>query len=164
MASSQTTSFTEKKKESIIDRHLLVQSIIMERVQTENDDVAAMEHVVSRIKQTGLFNLGRQHSDLYDVSLVEEFYREASVCFHSVKKGGDVADISATTHGVEICINRQLLKDVFSLPSSSLKMEELESFGVEDLMSTFWCAFIGDSSDKKVHPSFENRTGAFDVH
>ncbi|KAL6557534.1 hypothetical protein OROMI_017884 [Orobanche minor] len=44
----------------------------MERVQTENDDVAAMEHVVCHIQQTGLFNLGRQHSDLYDESLVED--------------------------------------------------------------------------------------------
>ncbi|KAL6580687.1 hypothetical protein OROMI_006610 [Orobanche minor] len=153
MASSQTTSFTEKKKESIIDGRLFVQAVVMERVQTENDDVAAMEHVVSMIKQIGLFNLGRQHPDLYDELLVEEFYQEASICFHSVKKGGDVADISATIRGVEICINRQLLKDVFSLPSSGLKMEELESFGSEDLMSTFWRAFIGDSTDKKVHPS-----------
>ncbi|KAL6554730.1 hypothetical protein OROHE_007469 [Orobanche hederae] len=153
MASSQTTSFTEKKKESIIDGRLFVQAVIVERVQTENDDVATMEHVVSRIKQTDLFNLGRQHSDLYDESLLEEFYREASVRFHSVKKGGDVAEIYATICGVEIRINRHLLDDVFSLPSSGLKMEELGSFGSEDLMSTFWCAFIRDSSDKKVHPS-----------
>ncbi|KAL6572644.1 hypothetical protein OROMI_013602 [Orobanche minor] len=74
----------------------------MDRIQTENDDIAATEHVVSRIKQTGMFNLGRQLSDLYDEWLVEEFYREASVCFHSVKKGGDVAEISATIRGVEI--------------------------------------------------------------
>ncbi|KAL6564854.1 hypothetical protein OROMI_016304 [Orobanche minor] len=92
-------------------------------------------------------------NDLYDESLVEEFYREASVHFHSVKKGGDVAEISATIRGVEICINRQLLKDVFSLPSSGLKLEELESFGLEVLMSTFWCVFICDSAEKKVHPS-----------
>ncbi|KAL6580456.1 hypothetical protein OROMI_008480 [Orobanche minor] len=95
MASSQTTSFIEKKKESIIDGCLFVQVVVMERVLTENDDVAAMEHVVSRIKQTGLFNLGRQHSDLYDESLVEEFYREASVRFRSVKKGGDVAELQS---------------------------------------------------------------------
>ncbi|KAL6580324.1 hypothetical protein OROMI_008348 [Orobanche minor] len=182
MASSQTTSFTEKKKESIIDELLFVQFIVMERVQAEND-VAAMEHVASTIKQTSLFNLGRQHSDLYDESLVEEFYREASVCFHSIKKGGDVAEISTTIRGVEIRINRHLLNDVFSLPSSGLKIEELESFRSGDLISTFWCAFIGDSSDKKVHPSchkrrfilpfvylhdcccrvVENRTGAFEM-
>ncbi|KAL6523134.1 hypothetical protein OROHE_016429 [Orobanche hederae] len=117
MASSQTTSSTEKKKESIIDGRLFVQLVVMGRIQTKNDDVAVIEHVVSRIKQTGLFNLGRQHSDLYNESLVEEFYQEASVCFRPVKKGGDVAEISATIQGVEIHINRPLLEDLFSLPS-----------------------------------------------
>ncbi|KAL6552722.1 hypothetical protein OROHE_008086 [Orobanche hederae] len=183
MASSQTTSFAEKRKESIIEGCLFVQSLVMDRVQAEKDDVASMEHVVSMIKQTDLYNLGRQHSDLYDESLVKEFYREASVRLHSVKKGGDVADISATIRGVEICINHHLLKDILSLPSSGLKMEELESFRLEDLMSVFWCAFIGDGSDKKVHPSchkkqfilpfvylhdfccrvVENRTGALEM-
>ncbi|KAL6566580.1 hypothetical protein OROMI_014984 [Orobanche minor] len=157
MALSQTTSFTEKKKESIIDGRIFVQAVVMERVQTENEDVATMEHLVSKVKQTGMFNLGRQHSELYDESLVEEFYREASVCFRSVKKGGDVAEISITIRGVEIHINRHLLEDLFSLPSPGLKMEELESFGSEDLMSTFWCFFIGDSADKKVHPSCHKR-------
>ncbi|KAL6566695.1 hypothetical protein OROMI_015099 [Orobanche minor] len=149
MASSQSTSFTEMKKESIIDGRLFVQSVVMEMIQTENDDVAAMEHVVSRIQQSGLFNLERQHSDLYDGSLVEEFYQEASVCFHSFKKGGDVAEISSSIRGVEIRINRHLLEDLFSLPSSGLKMDELESFRMEDLLSSFWCVFIGDIADKK---------------
>ncbi|KAL6575417.1 hypothetical protein OROMI_012702 [Orobanche minor] len=153
MASSQTTSFTGKKKESIIDGRLFVQSIVMERIQTENNDIAAMEHVVSHIQQSGLFNLGRQHLDLYDESLVEEFYQEALVCFHSVKIGGDVVEISATIHGVEICINRHILEDLFSLPSSGLKMEDLESFRTEDLLSSFWCILICDIADKKVHPS-----------
>ncbi|KAL6530942.1 hypothetical protein OROHE_014424 [Orobanche hederae] len=60
-------------------------------------------------------------------------------------------------------------------------MEELESFGLEELLMTFWGTFIGNSSDKRVHPSchkkrfilpfvylhdfccrvVENRTGAF---
>ncbi|KAL6508861.1 hypothetical protein OROHE_021420 [Orobanche hederae] len=101
----------------------------MNRIQKEHDDSAAMALVVSRIKQTGLFNLGRQHSELYDESLVEEFYQEASIRFRSEKKGGGVADISASIRGVEIRINRQLLEDLFSLPS------------------------FGDSADKKVHPS-----------
>ncbi|KAL6582881.1 hypothetical protein OROMI_004959 [Orobanche minor] len=74
MASSQTTSFTKKKKETIIDGQLFVQSVVMERTQNENDDVAVMEFVVSRIEQSGLFNLERQHSELYDESLVEKFY------------------------------------------------------------------------------------------
>ncbi|KAL6570226.1 hypothetical protein OROMI_014740 [Orobanche minor] len=159
MASSQTTSFTEKKKESIIDGRLFVQSVVMERIQTENNDVAAMEHVVSHIQQSSLFNLGRQHSDLYNEFLVEEFYEEASVRFRSVEKGGDVAEISAIIRGVEIRINRHLLEDLFPLPSSGLKMEELESFGSEDLLSSFWCVFIGYIADKKV----ENRIGAFEM-
>ncbi|KAL6522990.1 hypothetical protein OROMI_031338 [Orobanche minor] len=183
MESSQTTSFTKKKKEPIIDGWLFVQSVVMERIQTENDDVAALEHVVSRIQQSSLFNLGGQHSDLYDESLVEELYQEASVCFRSLKKGGDVAEISATIRGVEIHINRHLIEDLFSLPSSGLKMDELGSFGMEDLLSSFSCIFIGDIADKKVHPSchkkrfvlpfiylhdfccraVENRTGAFEM-
>ncbi|KAL6557577.1 hypothetical protein OROMI_017927 [Orobanche minor] len=157
MASSQTTSFTEKKKETIIDGRLFIQSVVIERIQNENDDVAAMEFVVSRIEQSGLFNLGRQHSELYDESLVEEFYQEASVRVRSAKKGGDVDDISASIRRVEIRINRHLLEDLFSLPSSGLKMVELESFGSEDLLSSFWCVFIGDSADKKVHPSCNKR-------
>ncbi|KAL6568828.1 hypothetical protein OROHE_003569 [Orobanche hederae] len=126
----------------------------MERIQNENDDVAAMEFVVSHIEKTGLFKLGRQHSELYDESLVEEFYQEASVRVCSAKKGGDVAEISASISGVEIRINRHLLEDLSSLPSSGLKMEELESFGSEDLLSSFWCIFIGDSADKKMYVPF----------
>ncbi|KAL6537634.1 hypothetical protein OROMI_026168 [Orobanche minor] len=72
-----------------------------------------MEDVVSPIEQSGLFNLGRQHSELYDESFVEEFYQEASVRVRSAKKGGDVAEISATIRGVEIRINRHLLEDLF---------------------------------------------------
>ncbi|KAL6582880.1 hypothetical protein OROMI_004958 [Orobanche minor] len=45
-----------------------------------------------------------------------------------------MAEISASIYGVEIRINRHLLEDLFSLPSSGLKMEELESFGSEDLI------------------------------
>ncbi|KAL6554751.1 hypothetical protein OROHE_007490 [Orobanche hederae] len=102
MASSQTTSFTEKKEESIIDGRLFVRSVVMERIQNENNDAATMELVVSCIEQTGLFNLERQHSKLYDESLVEEFYQEASVRVHSVKKKGGVAEIFVAIRGVEI--------------------------------------------------------------
>ncbi|KAL6563058.1 hypothetical protein OROHE_005645 [Orobanche hederae] len=129
----------------------------MERIQNENDDVAAMEFVVSGIEQSGLFNLGRQHSELFDESLVEEFYQEASVRVRSANKGGDVADISASIRGVEIRINHHLLQDLFCLPSSGLKMEELESFGSEDLLLSFWCVFLGDYADKKGHPSCHKR-------
>ncbi|KAL6577132.1 hypothetical protein OROMI_011408 [Orobanche minor] len=135
MASSQTTSLTEKKKGTIIDGRLFVKSVVMNRIQKEHDDSAAMALVVSRIKQTGLFNLGRQHSELYDESLVEEFYQEAFVRFRSEKKGGGVAEIFTSIRGVEIRINRQLLEDLFSLPSYGLKLEELESFGSEDLLT-----------------------------
>ncbi|KAL6580824.1 hypothetical protein OROMI_006747 [Orobanche minor] len=181
MASFQTTSFTEKKKETIIDGRLFVKSIVMERILNEHKDSATMKLVVFRINQSGLFNLGRQHSELYDESLVEEFYQEASVRFRSEKKGGGVAEIFASIRGVEIRINRQLLEDLFSLPSSGLKLDELESFGSEDLLTSYWCVFIGDMADKKVHPSchkrrfvllylhdfccrvVENRTGAFEM-
>ncbi|KAL6543447.1 hypothetical protein OROHE_010069 [Orobanche hederae] len=182
MASSKTTSFTEKKKETVIDGRLFVKSVVMNSIENELDDSAVMALVVSRIKQTGLFNLGRQHSELYYESLVEEFYQEASVRFRSEKKGGGVAEIFASICGVEIRIDRYLLEDPFSLPSSGLKLEELESFGSEDLLSSFWCVFIGDMADK-VHPSchkrrfilpfvylhdfccrvVENRTGAFEM-
>ncbi|KAL6583621.1 hypothetical protein OROMI_002910 [Orobanche minor] len=183
MSSSQITSGSEKKSNSIIDGRLFSQSVVIKRVQDENEDIAAMESVISKIKQSGLFELGCQHSDLYDESLVEEFYQEASVRFRSDKKGGDVAGIFCTVRGVEICINRRLLKDLFLLPSSGLKLEELETFGSEELLTSFWYIFIGDTSDTKVHPScnkkrftlpflylhefccrvVENRTGAFDM-
>ncbi|KAL6525372.1 hypothetical protein OROHE_015679 [Orobanche hederae] len=152
MASSQTTSVSEKKKETIIDGRFFVKSVVINRIHTENDDSAVMAHVVSRIKRTGLFNIGRQHSELYDESLVEDFYQEATVRVHSEKKGGGVAEIFASIRGVEVRINRQLLEDLFSLPSDGLKLDELESFGSEDLLSSYWCVFIGDSADKKVHP------------
>ncbi|KAL6588263.1 hypothetical protein OROMI_001241 [Orobanche minor] len=102
MASSQTTSFTENKKETIIDGRLFVMSVVMERIQNEHEDSATMKLVVSRINQSGLFNLGRQHSELYDESFVEEFYQEASVRFRSEKKGRGVAEISASIRGVEV--------------------------------------------------------------
>ncbi|KAL6549604.1 Altered inheritance of mitochondria protein 1 [Orobanche hederae] len=159
MASSQTTSFTEKKKETIIDGRLFVKSVVMNIIQKEHDDSAAMS------------------------PLVEKFYQEASVRFRSEKKGGGVAETFASIRGVEIRINRQLLEDLFSLPLFGLKLEELESFGSEDLLSSFWYVFIGNSADKKVHPSchkkrfvlpfvylhdfccrvVENRTGAFEM-
>ncbi|KAL6571141.1 hypothetical protein OROHE_002784 [Orobanche hederae] len=183
MASSQTLSMSLKKKESIINGRLLVRSVVMKRIESEHEDLAVMEHVVSRIKQMGLYNLGRQHTEVFDELLVEEFYQNASLHFHSVKKGGDIADISANVRGVEICIDCHLLKDILALLASGMKMEELESFGSEDLLTTVWGAFIDNGSDKKVHPSchkkhfilpfvylhnfcccvVENRTGAFEM-
>ncbi|KAL6550093.1 hypothetical protein OROMI_020581 [Orobanche minor] len=157
MASSQTISVSEKKKETIIDGRFFVKSVVINRVNTEKDDSAVMAHVVSCIKRAGLFNIGRQHSELYDESLVEDFYQVATVRVLSEKKGGGVAEIFASIRGVEVRINRQLLEDLFYLPSDGLKLEELESFGSEDLLSSYWCVFIGDSADKKVHPSCHKR-------
>ncbi|KAL6557867.1 hypothetical protein OROMI_018217 [Orobanche minor] len=174
---------SKRRRKLLSNGRLFVKSFVLKRIQNEHDDSAAMALVVSRIKQTGLFILGIQHSELYDESLVEEFYQEASVRFHSEKKGGGVAEIFASIRGVEIHINRHLLEDLFSLPSPGWKLEEIESFGSEDLLSYFWCVFIGDSADKKVHPSchkrrfvlpfvylhdfccrvVENRTGAFEM-
>ncbi|KAL6542456.1 hypothetical protein OROMI_024058 [Orobanche minor] len=153
MASSQTISVSEKKKETIIDGRFFVKSVVMNRIISENDDSAAMAYVVSRIKRTGMFNIGRQHSELYDESLVEEFYQEASVRYLSEKKGGGVTEIFASIRGVEVRINQQLLEDLFSLPSVGLKLDKLESCGSEDLLSSYWCVFIGDSAGKKVHRS-----------
>ncbi|KAL6570110.1 hypothetical protein OROMI_014624 [Orobanche minor] len=61
-----------------------------------------MAHLVSPIKRTGLFNIGRQHSELYDESLVEDFYQVATVRVLSEKKGGGVAEIFASIRGVEV--------------------------------------------------------------
>ncbi|KAL6578887.1 hypothetical protein OROMI_009103 [Orobanche minor] len=125
MASSQTSSFSEKRKESIIDGCIFLQFVVMNRIKDENEYLAAIEHVVSRIKHIGVYYLRKQQSEVFDESLVEECYQNASLHFHFVKKGGDVAEITAEICGVEICINHHLLKDIFALPSSVLKMEEL---------------------------------------
>ncbi|KAL6563883.1 hypothetical protein OROHE_005123 [Orobanche hederae] len=122
MASSQTSSMSLKKKESIIDGSGFNHFIIMERVETEADDLDAMELVVARIKQQGL-SLGNAYPDLYDENAVGEFYLDASVHFHSLERGGDVADITSVVRGVEICINRELSKDIFRLPSDGMRME-----------------------------------------
>ncbi|KAL6582974.1 hypothetical protein OROMI_005052 [Orobanche minor] len=153
MASSQTSTHSLKKKESVIDGRLFVHSVVMNRIEAEHEDSAAMEHVVSRIKHIGHYNLGRQHFEVFDELLEEEFYQKSSVCFHFVKKARDVADISAEVCGVEMYINHHLPKDIFALPASGLKMEKLESFGSEDLLTTFCGTFIGDDSEKRVHPS-----------
>ncbi|KAL6585932.1 hypothetical protein OROMI_002576 [Orobanche minor] len=72
---------------------------------------------------------------------------------------------------------------MFGLPSDGLTMEELESFGSDELLTAYWGLFTGKSSNKDVHPScpkkkfclsfvflhnfccriIENRTGAFDT-
>ncbi|KAL6564937.1 hypothetical protein OROMI_016387 [Orobanche minor] len=134
MASSQTSSISLKKKESIIDGCLFVRSIVMNRIESEHEDLAVMEHVVSRIRLTGLYNLGKQHTEVFNELLVEEFYQNALARFHSVKKGGDEL--------------------IYLLMSVGLRyIEELESFELGDLLTTFWGAFIGNGSDKKEEVS-----------
>ncbi|KAL6584393.1 hypothetical protein OROMI_003682 [Orobanche minor] len=42
---------------------------------------------------------------------------------------------------------------MFGLPSDGLTMEELESFGSDELLTAYWGLFTGKSSNKDVHPS-----------
>ncbi|KAL6579786.1 hypothetical protein OROMI_007810 [Orobanche minor] len=183
MASSQTSSMSLKKKDSIIDGRLLNRLTVVKRVESEHEDAKTMKLITYRIKQTGLYSLGKQMSEVYEEEMVEEFYETAAVHLHSEEKGGEVSGISAVVRGVEVHINRHTLKNLFQLPSSGLKIEEVETYGSDELLSNFWCVFIGNTEDKKVHPScnkkrfilpfmylhefcfrvIENRTGAFDM-
>ncbi|KAL6582948.1 hypothetical protein OROMI_005026 [Orobanche minor] len=148
MASSQTSSISLKKRESIIDERLFVRYVVMNIIESEHEDSDVMEHVVSRSKKQGLYRFGNQHSEFCDEQMVEELYHDSLVHFHSLEKGGDVAVITAVVRSVEICINRKLLDHISKLPSDGLKMEELEY-----MLTTFWGLFAGDGSDKHVHPS-----------
>ncbi|KAL6543487.1 hypothetical protein OROHE_010109 [Orobanche hederae] len=166
MASSQTSYQSLKKKESIIDGRDFDRFIFMERVKLEIDNLDTMELVVSRIKQQGLYRLVR---------------------LSSLKRRGDVlditADITAIFRGIEIRINRELLETLFRLPSDGLKMEDLETFGLQEVLTAYLGLFTRDGSDKAVHPSchkkrfrppfvylhdfcghiIENRTGALEM-
>ncbi|KAL6520074.1 hypothetical protein OROHE_017217 [Orobanche hederae] len=153
MASSQTFSQSLKKKESIINGRGFNRFVVTEKIKTESEDLDIMELVVTRIKQQGLYCLGNAYPELYDERAVEEFYLDASVCFHSLKKGGDVADITVVVRGVEFCINRHLLKDIFGMPSNGLKMEDLETFGSQELLTAYWGLFTGKSSNIDLNPS-----------
>ncbi|KAL6581103.1 hypothetical protein OROMI_007026 [Orobanche minor] len=144
MASSQTSSLSLKKKASIIDGQIFARSIVMERVYLESDDFDGMALVVSRIKQQGLYRLGSMHLELSDECIIEEFYRDAFIKFFSLKRGGDVSDIDVTICGVEICMNREPLENIFRLPSDGLWMEEFETFGSKELLKVYWGLFTGD--------------------
>ncbi|KAL6540785.1 hypothetical protein OROMI_024668 [Orobanche minor] len=152
----------------------------MDIIQAQNEDLENMNLFVSRIRQQGLYRLGGQFSDLYDERIVEEFFLEASF---KLKSGGDVSEISGVVRGIEVRVDKETLKSMFRLPSNGLKMEELESFGSDDLLTVYWRLFTGDSADTNVHPSchkkrfclpfvylhdfccrvIENRTGAFEM-
>ncbi|KAL6516966.1 hypothetical protein OROHE_018254 [Orobanche hederae] len=182
MASSQTSSHSQKR-DQIIDGRLFSRSTVMDRIISEVEDDENMEKIISKIEEQGLYRLGRLHLELYDELIVEEFYRVATVKAHSRKHGGGIISISASVRNISICINQDLLVSMFGLPSEGLTMEELESFGSDELLTAYWGLFTGKSSNKDVHPScpkkkfclpfvflhdfccriIENRTGAFDT-
>ncbi|KAL6550454.1 hypothetical protein OROMI_020942 [Orobanche minor] len=182
MASSQTSSHSQKR-DQIIDGRFFSRSTVMNRIRTEVEDDESMERIISKIEEQGLYRLGRSHTETYDKFIVEEFYRDATVKALSRKHGGGIISISASIQGISICINQELLKSMFGLPSDGLIMEELESFGSDELLIAYWGLFTGKSSNKDVHPScpkkkfclpfvflhafccriIKNRTGAFDT-
>ncbi|KAL6536073.1 hypothetical protein OROHE_012917 [Orobanche hederae] len=182
MASSQTSSHSQKR-DQIIDGRLFSRSTVMDRIISEVEDDDNMEKIISKIEEQGLYRLGRFHPELYDELIVEDFYRVATVKAHSCKHGGGIISISAFVQNISICINQDLLVSMFGLPSDGLTMEELESFGSDELLTAYWGLFTGKSSNKDVHPScpkkkfclpfvflhdfccriIENRTGAFDT-
>ncbi|KAL6540781.1 hypothetical protein OROMI_024664 [Orobanche minor] len=181
MASSQASQ-SMKKRDHIIDGRLFSRSTVLDRIESETEDVHAMEAIISKLELQNLLRLGRSQTDLYDEQIVEDFFRDASVKLFSRNHGGGVSEVSATVKGVQICINSTLLSTMFGLPSKGLTMEELETFGSEELLTAYWGLFTGDSSNTKVHPScnkknfclpfvylhdfccriIENRTGAFE--
>ncbi|KAL6585986.1 hypothetical protein OROMI_002630 [Orobanche minor] len=182
MASSQTSSHSQKR-DQIIDDCLFSRSTVMDRIISEVEDDESMERIISKIEEQGLYCLGRSHPELYDELIVEEFYRVATVKAHSRKHGGGIISISASIQDISICINQELLVSMFGLPSDGLTMEELDSFGSDELLTAYWGLFTGKSSNKDVHPScpkkkfclpfvflhdfccriIENRTSAFDT-
>ncbi|KAL6555586.1 hypothetical protein OROHE_007258 [Orobanche hederae] len=138
MEPSQTSSKLLKKRENIINGRLFTISMVMERVQSETEDLDSMERIISRIKQQGLYRLGSYYSDLSDVRIVEEFYLDASVKLSSFNQGGNVCSITAIVHGIRIYIYCTLLEAMFRLPSDGLKLEDLETFGSQDILTTYW--------------------------
>ncbi|KAL6585894.1 hypothetical protein OROMI_002538 [Orobanche minor] len=182
MASSQTSSHSQKR-DQIIDGRLFSRSTVMDRIISEVEDDESMERIISKIEEQGFYRLGRSHPELYDELIVEEFYRVTTVKTHSRKHGGGIINISASIQDISICINQELLVSMFGLPSDGLTMEELESFGSDELLTAYWGLFTGKSSNKDVHPScpkkkfclpfvflhdfccriIKNRTGAFDT-
>ncbi|KAL6580294.1 hypothetical protein OROMI_008318 [Orobanche minor] len=182
MASSQTSSHSQKR-DQIIEGRLFSRSTVMDRIFSEVEDNVTMENIISKIEEQGLYRLGRSHPELYDELIVEEFYRVVTVKTHSRKHGGGIISISASVQDISICINQELLVSMFGLPSDGLTMEDLESFGSDELLTAYWGLFTGKSSNKDVHTScpknkfclpfvflhdfccriIENRTGAFDT-
>ncbi|KAL6566884.1 hypothetical protein OROMI_015288 [Orobanche minor] len=181
MASSQASQ-SLKKKDNIIDGRLFSRSTVLDRIKSETEDVDTMEDIISRLEQQNLHRLGRTQTNVYDEQIVEDFFRDASVKLFSHNHGGGVSKISATVKGVQIYLDSALLSTMFGLSSKGLTMEEIETFGSEELLTAYWGLFTGKSSNTDVHPScnkkkfclpfmylhdfccriIENRTGAFE--
>ncbi|KAL6554131.1 hypothetical protein OROMI_019804 [Orobanche minor] len=153
MASSQNSSHFLKKRDHIIDGRLFSRSTVLDKIQSETEDLDNIERINSKIKEQGLYLLGYMHTGLYDEKIVEDFYHDTSVKLFSRKHGGGVSDISTTIQGIHICIDRALLETMFGLPLDGLTMEELKSFGLQDLLTAYWGLFTGNSSNTDVHPS-----------
>lgn len=183
MATSSSTSAFLKKKENIIDGRLFSRSVVYERIQSETEDMDNMESIVAKLKQQGLYRLGSSNPEFYDEEMVEEFYLGPSIKLRSQLDGGDVSEITATVRDVQICINQSLLETLFHLSSDGLRLEQLETFGSQEVLTTYWSLFTGNKDDVDVHTScnkkkfslpflylhdfccrvIENRTDAFDM-
>ncbi|KAL6522449.1 hypothetical protein OROMI_031604 [Orobanche minor] len=181
MASSQASQ-SLKKRDHIIDGRLFSRSIVLDRIKSETEDVDTMEDIISKLEQQNLPRLGRTQTNFYDEQIVEDFFRDALVKLFSHNHGGGVSKISATVKAVQICLDTALLSTMFGLPSKGLTMEEVETFGSEELLTAYWGLFTGKISNTDVHPScnkkkfclpfmylhdfccriIENRTGAFE--
>ncbi|KAL6581028.1 hypothetical protein OROMI_006951 [Orobanche minor] len=181
MASSQASQ-SQKKRDHIIDGRLFSRSTVLDIIKSETGDVDTMEDIISKLEQQNLHRLGRTQTNFYDEQIVEDFFRDASVKLFSHNHGGGVSKIYATVKGVQICLDSALLSTMFGLPSKGLTMEEVETFGSEELLTAYWGLFTGKSSNTDVHPScnkkkfclpfmylhdfccriIENRTGAFE--
>ncbi|KAL6558775.1 hypothetical protein OROMI_019125 [Orobanche minor] len=182
MATSQS-SHSQKKRDQIIDGRLFSRSSVLDRLRAEVEDTDSMEAIISKIRDQGLHRIGSSRTNYYDEDIVEEFYHDTSVKLYSHKQGGGVRDIRATVQGIPILINSSFLESIYALSSEGMSIEELETFGTEKLLTTYWGLFTGDKSRKDIHMScpkknfclpfvylhdfccriIENRTGAFDT-
>ncbi|KAL6577161.1 hypothetical protein OROMI_011437 [Orobanche minor] len=181
MATSKS-SISQKKRDQIIDGRLFSRSSVLDRLRSEIEDTESMETIISKILNQGIHRIGSSRTGFYDEEIVEEFYHDASVKLYSHKQGGGVRDIRATVQGIPILINSSLLESIYALPTEGMTIEELETFGTEKLLTTYWGLFTGDKSRKDIYMScpkknfclpfvylhdfccriIENRTGAFD--
>ncbi|KAL6568847.1 hypothetical protein OROHE_003588 [Orobanche hederae] len=181
MASSQT-SHSQKKRDQIIDGHLFSRSTVLNKLHSEVEDTDNMEVIIDKIRDQGLHRIGSSCIGFYDEEIVEEFNQDATVKLYSRKHGGGVHDIRATVQGIRIRIDSSFLKSSYALPSKGMSIEDLETFGSEKLLTSYWGFFTGNKSRKDIHTScpkknfclpfiylhdfccriVENRTGAFD--